>query len=131
MRSIWKNLIDQQHIEIELSTQEKVRGMTYTKEITEKVIKEYQNDPSKETVERLAEVVGVSTKSIIGKLSREGVYQRKVYLSKTGEAPVTKAEIVNSIADALGLEVESLSGLEKSPKIALKNLERGLNESNE
>lgn len=105
--------------------------MTYTKEITEKVIKEYQNDPSKETVERLAEVVGVSTKSIIGKLSREGVYQRKVYLSKTGEAPVTKAEIVNSIADALGLEVESLSGLEKSPKIALKNLERGLNESNE
>jgi hypothetical protein len=105
--------------------------MTYTKEITEKVIKEYQNDPSKETVERLAEVVGVSTKSIIGKLSREGVYQRKVYLSKTGEAPVTKAEIVNSIADALGLEVESLSGLEKSPKTALKNLERGLNGDNE
>jgi hypothetical protein len=36
-------------------------------------------------------------------------------------------EIVNSIADALGIEVESLAGLEKSPKTTLKNLERGLN----
>jgi hypothetical protein len=79
-------------------------------------------------VEKLAETYDKSIKSIIGKLSREGVYRREVYKSKTGEMPITKLEIVNSIADTLGVEVESLAGLEKSPKTTLKNLERGLNE---
>ena len=59
-----------------------------------------------------------SKKSIIGKLSREGVY-REVYVSKTGEKPITKIEIVENIADALDIEVSDLAGLEKSPKEAL------------
>jgi hypothetical protein len=32
-------------------------------------------------------------------------------------------EIVSHIADGLGIEVESLSGLEKAPKATLKKLE--------
>ena len=32
-------------------------------------------------------------------------------------------EIVNNIAENLGIEVESLAGLEKSPKATLKTLE--------
>jgi hypothetical protein len=59
-------------------------------------------------------------------LSREGVYRRELYKSKTGDIPITKLEIVNNIADSLGVEVEALSGLEKSPKAALKTLEEAV-----
>ena len=55
--------------------------------------------------------------------SREGVYQRAIYKSKTGEAPVTKVELVTNIAENLGIEIEYLVGLDKSPKAALKALE--------
>jgi hypothetical protein len=76
-----------------------------------------------QTVETLAENLGKSTKSIIGKLSREGVYERAVYKNKSGDLPVTKAEIVSNIAENLGLEIENLTGLEKAPKATLKTLE--------
>jgi hypothetical protein len=75
------------------------------------------------TVQNLAEELGKSTKSIIGKLSREGVYERAVYKNKSGSLPVTKMEIVSSIATNLGIEMEHLEGLEKSPKAALQTFE--------
>ena len=97
--------------------------MNYTEENTSYLVETYRQKPEFGTVEYLAETMGKSTKSIIGKLSREGVYQRAVYTSKTGEAPVTKIELVNVIAENLGIEVEDLVGLDKSPKAALKALE--------
>ena len=100
--------------------------MSYTEQITKELIEAYEDEPTRETVEKLAEIYSKSVKSIIGKLSREGVYRREIYKSKTGEVPVTKNEIVNNIADSLGIEIEALSGLEKSPKAALKNLEKAL-----
>ena len=98
--------------------------MSYSKTKTDYVVAEYSNEPTRETVEELAEKLGKSTKSIIGKLSREGVYRREVYRSKTGELPTTKMEIVNNIATMLGVEVEDLVGLEKSPKQTLKNMKK-------
>ena len=100
--------------------------MSYTEQITKELIEAYEDEPTRETVEKLAEIYSKSVKSIIGKLSREGVYRREIYKSKTGEVPVTKNEIVNNIADSLGIEIEALSGLEKSPKAALKNLEKAV-----
>lgn len=100
--------------------------MSYTEQITKELIEAYEDEPTRETVEKLAEMYSKSVKSIIGKLSREGVYRREIYKSKTGEVPVTKNEIVNNIADSLGIEIEALSGLEKSPKAALKNLEKAV-----
>ena len=97
--------------------------MNYTEEQTAFLVEKYQENPSMETVVLLAEKYGKTTKSIIGKLSREGVYKRAVYKSKSGELPITKVELVNNIAENLGLEVESLVGLEKSPKATLKTLE--------
>lgn len=94
----------------------------------------YLDSPTPETVEALAEKLEKSKKSIIGKLSREGVYRREVYVSKTGEKPITKIEIVSQIAETLGLESADLTGLEKSPKEALRRLEKavaGLEEANE
>ena len=97
--------------------------MNYTEEQTAYMVEHYESCPSMETVQYLAEKFNKTTKSIIGKLSREGVYKRAVYKSKSGELPITKVELVNNIAENLGLEVESLVGLEKSPKTTLKTLE--------
>jgi len=97
--------------------------MNYTDAQTLMMILLYTKNPTLETVDILAEKLSKSTKSIIGKLSREGVYQRAVYKSKSGELPLTKVEIVATIADNLNIEIEDLVGLEKSPKAALKALE--------
>ena len=88
----------------------------YTESETSYMVETYKETPTAETVEMLVEQLKRSKKSIIGKLSREGVYRSEVYVSKTGEKPITKIEIVSNIADALEIEVGSLSGLEKSPK---------------
>ena len=97
--------------------------MNYTEEQTRKLVEMYKAQPSMLTVEELAIMYGKSPKSIIGKLSREGVYERAVYKNKSGDLPVTKAEIVCNIAENLGLEIEHLLGLEKAPKATLKALE--------
>jgi ppGpp synthetase/RelA/SpoT-type nucleotidyltranferase len=86
------------------------------------MIEEYKNNPTRETVENLAEELNKSIKSIIGKLSREGVYQKTVYKTKTGEDPVTKKELVEELSDLVGIEYDMIAGLEKSPKIDLKRL---------
>tara|TARA_Y200000002_G_scaffold111393_1_gene91259 strand:+ start:436 stop:747 length:312 start_codon:yes stop_codon:yes gene_type:complete len=100
--------------------------MNYNEQTTQYLLEKYSADPTRQTVEALAEELSRSVKSIIGKLSREGVYRREIYKTKTGELPVTKVEIVSDIADNLGIEVESLSGLEKAPKATLKKLKEAL-----
>ena len=98
--------------------------MNYTEEQTQRLVEEYKAKPNMATVHDLATGLGKSPKSIIGKLSREGVYERSVYKSKSGDIPVTKAELVSNIAENLGLEIEHLVGLEKAPKSTLKALEQ-------
>ena len=97
--------------------------MNYTEEQTQKLVEKYKANPNMVTVADLAIAYGKSPKSIIGKLSREGVYERAVYKNKSGTSPITKAEICLNIAENLGIEVESLVGLEKSPKGTLQALE--------
>jgi hypothetical protein len=96
--------------------------MNYTKEQSEYMVRKYSESPTAETVAGLVEELGKSKKSIIGKLSREGVYRRESYKSKTGEEPVTKLQLVNEIAERLSLEVDELLGLEKTPKNVLKRI---------
>ena len=98
----------------------------YSESETTYMVQLYQENPCAETVDLLVEQLKRSKKSIIGKLSREGVYRREVYVSKTGEKPITKTEIVSNIAESLGLEVGTLLGLEKSPKAALRSLEKAV-----
>ena len=103
-------------------------SVNYTPEQVDLMKEEYTKNPSRETVENLAETLDKSIKSIIGKLSREGVYRKTVYKTKTGEDPETKKEIVESIANTLDIDYEPVAGLEKSPKAALKVLRSGINE---
>ena len=74
----------------------------YTEEMTAAMIREYTSSPSAETVEMLAGMFGKGKKSIMFKLSKAVYRERGVYISKTGESPVTKVEIVNNIAEMLG-----------------------------
>ena len=103
-------------------------SVNYTPEQVDLMKEQYTKNPSRETVENLAETLDKSIKSIIGKLSREGVYRKTVYKTKTGEDPETKKEIVESNADTLDIDYEPVAGLEKSPKAALKILRSGINE---
>lgn len=101
-------------------------AVNYTEEQVEYMVVEYTNDPTRETVENLAEELGKSVKSIIGKLSREGVYRKTEYTTKTGEKPITKVELVEQIADLLKIDSTVLAGLEKAPKTALRKLDEGI-----
>ena len=92
-----------------------------TDEVTQ-MVHSYENSPSRETVEVLAKTLNKSIKSVIGKLSREGVYQKTTYVSKTGEKPITKESLVRCVETQLNVPENSLSGLEKSPKGVLKDL---------
>jgi len=100
--------------------------MNYTQEQTIYIVEKYLENPTRETVEKLAEELQKTSKSIIGKLSREGVYRRSVYKTKTGESPETKEQLVREIESALDLEIEILAGLEKAPKLVLKHLRNSL-----
>ena len=102
-------------------------AVNYTEEQVDFMINQYNETPTRETVERLADELNKSIKSIIGKLSREVVYKKTEYLTKTGEKPITKRELVDNIADKLDIDVTALAGLEKSPKLALKKLEEKVN----
>jgi hypothetical protein len=75
-------------------------------------------------VEELSQELNKSVKSIIGKLSREGVYRKTEYTTKAGEKPVTKLELVIELGERLELQEWELAGLEKAPKTALKALRR-------
>ena len=97
-------------------------SVNYTEEQVDDMVKAYSDQPTRETVNALADELNKSVKSIIGKLSREGVYKKTVYKTKTGEDPITKKELVEELAGILDISANSIVGLEKSPKADLKNL---------
>ena len=101
-------------------------AVKYTQGMVDLMKSRYSANPTRETVEELASELDKSIKSVIGKLSREGIYQKSEYLTKTGEKPITKKELVEKVAEILGMEYQALAGLEKSPKQALKSLTESL-----
>ena len=88
----------------------------YTDEEVQWLLEEYHINKD---IASIATKLGKSPRSIIGKLSRLGVYEKKQYVGKTGERPVTKLEYCARIAQHLDLELE---GLEKAPKGTLKEI---------
>ncbi len=94
----------------------------YSDSETTYMVQLYKEKPCAETVDLLVEQLRRSKKSIIGKLSREGVYQKQVYKTKTGEVPMTKQEIVSQMAEFLDIDSSKIMGLEKAPKQDIKFL---------
>jgi hypothetical protein len=95
------------------------KTVNYTPEQTQKMVADYQAGV---TVESMAETLGKSVRSIVAKLSREGVYQKKVYKTKTGEAVVKKDAWADYIGEALGLSEADTESLTKANKTALAKI---------
>jgi hypothetical protein len=93
--------------------------VNYTPEATAAIVAAYMLAPTKETVAELAAEFGKTTRSIVAKLSREGVYKKAEYVAKNGAKPETKEAKVEKIAKALGVAAEKLGGLEAATKVAL------------
>jgi len=94
----------------------------YTDEMVANMTKQYQANPTRETVDELAREFGKTTRSVIAKLSREGVYVAQPRTTKSGEPIVAKSELVSEVATILGVEVDDIASLEKATKVHLKEL---------
>jgi len=85
-----------------------IRPKNYTDEMVAQMINAYEANPSRETVDMLAGEMGKSVRSIIAKLSREGVYVAQPKVTKTGEPVVRKQELVASLQSHFGIEIPTL-----------------------
>jgi hypothetical protein len=95
----------------------KATPQNYTPEQTVELVTGYQ---SGKTVEQLAETLGKTVRSVVAKLSREGVYVAKT--RATGQARVKKAELVDKLALACGVAPEVFESLEKANHEVLERL---------
>jgi hypothetical protein len=100
--------------------------MKYSKEQEELLRQRYLANPCKDTVDSLAIELEVSTRSIVGKLSKMNIYTKTSYTPKYSNRPVSKEEIVLHLAQELDLDPERLLGLAKSQKPSLLYLEAAL-----
>jgi len=99
--------------------------MKYTKELTDRIVADYKSGMDVPTI---AHSLGVPDRSIIAKLSSLGVYHKKVYVNKRGEVPVKKYEMIERLAQLLGVPSDQLESLEKVNKNVLKLLETRLSD---
>ena len=84
------------------------KPVNYTPEQTAQLVANYKDGVS---VEQLATMFGKTTRSVVAKLSREGVYHAK---AKNTVARVKKSELVDRIASLCGASPEAFDSLEKA-----------------
>ena len=95
------------------------KAKNYTEAMVAEMTKLYTANPNRETVDVLAKQFGKTVRSIIAKLSREGVYIAQPRVTKSGEPVVRKAELVAQINTHLGKEFPTLV---KASKADLQSL---------
>lgn len=92
------------------------KTVNYTPEMTKAIVEAYLAGTS---VEAIAEAQSKSVRSIVAKLSREGVYVAKTKAKAEGQT-IRKADLITEIAFAIGTSEELLESLEKATKEALE-----------
>ncbi len=97
----------------------KTKTVNYTDEQTATLKAQYVAAPTRETVEALADALGKTVRSVIAKLSKEGVYQAKEYTTKQGEKPVKKDAHADAIGAVLKMTEGEIESLTKANKTAL------------
>lgn len=100
---------------------EVTRTPNYTDEMVDAMVAEYTANPTKDTVVSLSREFNKTTRSIVAKLVREGVYVAQPRTTKTGAPVVRKSEIVAEIQTELGAPA-GFPSLEKASKADLQNL---------
>ena len=98
------------------------KQVNYTPEMTMEMVALYTANATKETVEAIAKKFGRTPRSVIAKLSREGIYKKKEYVSKTGEKPVKKEEMADEFQTIFGLTESEADSITKANKTALKKI---------
>lgn len=98
------------------------KAVNYTAEQTAAMVQQYTAAPTAETVASMAEALGKSVRSIVAKLTREGVYKKKEYTTKKGEAPVTKEELASKLAELCGLSEAEADSMAKANKTGLQKI---------
>ena len=93
------------------------KTVNYTAEQTTAMVADYAAGVAVDTI---AQNLGKSVRSVVAKLSREGVYKAKTYVSKTGEKPVKKDVHADAIGAILRLNENDIDSLTKANKTALK-----------
>ena len=96
------------------------QAKNYTDEMVAQMTDQYVANPTRETVDGLAKQFGKTTRSIIAKLSREGVYVAQPRTTKTGEPVVSKAQFVTAIESHFDIAMPTLvkSGKQDLQKLA-------------
>ena len=92
------------------------QNVNYTPDQVTQLVTDYMAGTS---VEALAEALGKSVKSVVAKLSREGVYKPK---TKAVGARVTKADMTKEAEKLLDLPEGALDSLQKGTAEALELL---------
>ena len=107
IQNIWENITMAQ-------------AKNYTEEMVADMTEQYQANPTRDTVDSLAKQFGKTTRSIIAKLSREGVYVAQPRTTKTGEPVVSKAQFVTAIEAHFDIAMPTLvkSGKQDLQKLA-------------
>jgi hypothetical protein len=95
----------------------KTNPTNYTPEQTLQLVAGYQAGTS---IEQLAQSLGKTTRSVVAKLAREGVYQAKT--ATKGQQRVKKSELVDQLAQACGVAPEVFESLEKANHDVLEAL---------
>ena len=107
-----------------MATKQKVENYTAEQTATLKAgyleVSEKDAATRKAFVESMAVTLNKSVRSVVAKLSREGVYKAAEYVSKTGEKPIKKDAHADAIAKVLGLSEADADSLTKANKSALK-----------
>ncbi len=97
---------------LKLFTTHKEKQMATVKNYSEKdtafAVDAYTKQPTRDTVDMIAEKLGKNARSVIAKLSREGVYKAQPRVTKRGEPVVMKSEFVARIHKALGIEIPTI-----------------------
>lgn len=101
----------------------------YTAEQTAELVSAYKVAPTTETVAAFAEKFGKTVKSIVAKLSREGVYKKKEYVTKACEKPESKENLADKLMKAIPeLSENEADSLTKANKTALQKILKALEE---
>lgn len=95
----------------------------YTAEQTAELLSAYnpaaEKDERDAVVQEFAEKFGKSVKSVIAKLSREGVYKKAERVRKDGTAVVKKDNVADRIGAILNLSEPDTASLSKANRKAL------------
>lgn len=95
------------------------KNVNYTVEQTAAIVADYANGVS---VEQLAANMGKSVRSIVAKLSREGVYKAKERTTKNGDPIVKKDALADQLMLLANLTEAEATSLAKVNKTALVKL---------